>query len=80
VTVSPDAATVREILETSLGTSLVGIENPGRNDVEVWDSLAHLSVVFMLEEEYDTRFTAEEIAALNSVSEIVAIVQAKHAT
>jgi acyl carrier protein len=79
VTASPDAATVREILQTALDTSLDGMENPSRNDVEVWDSLAHLAVVFMLEEEYDTRFTAEEIAALNSVSEIVAVVQGKHA-
>jgi acyl carrier protein len=69
---------VRDILETALGTPLPG-DDATRADIEPWDSLLHLEVVFMLEEEFGVRFSAEEVAELNSVSAIVAILESKHA-
>jgi acyl carrier protein len=39
----------------------------------------HIEVVFMLEEAFDVRFTEPEIAAMNTLGEIVEILQGKHA-
>ena len=69
--------TVRQILETVLGESLEGIENPSREQYDRWDSLARLEIVFLLEEQFTARFSADEIAGMNSLSEIVAVLQAK---
>jgi acyl carrier protein len=71
-------ANVRQILETALETSLAEIEDPAREEFERWDSLAHLEIVFMLEEKFDVRFSEEEIGALDSLSRIVAIVSASN--
>jgi acyl carrier protein len=80
MTTDTQTPTVRDILETALGTSLDGIENPGRQEIESWDSLTHVEIVFMLEEQFDVRFGEEEIATLRSLDDIVEILRAKHAT
>jgi acyl carrier protein len=69
--------TVRQILETVLGESLEGIENPSREQYDRWDSLARLEIVFLLEEQFGGRFSAGEVASMNSLSEIVTVLQAK---
>lgn len=72
-------AAVRQILQTALRTPLDGIEDPAREALFEWDSLTHLEVVFMLEEEFGVRFSAEEILELGSQSAIVATLRSKHA-
>lgn len=37
-----------------------------------WDSLAHFNFLLLVEENYDIRFTIEEMAELKSLSEIEA--------
>jgi acyl carrier protein len=69
--------TVRQILETVLGESLEGIDNPTREQYDRWDSLARLEIVFLLEEQFTARFSADEIAVMNSLAEIVSVLQAK---
>jgi acyl carrier protein len=69
--------TVRQILETVLGESLEGIENPSRERYDRWDSLARLEIVFLLEEQFTARFSADEIAVMNSLAEIVSVLQAR---
>jgi acyl carrier protein len=74
-----ERTTVRQILQTALDTPLEGIENPTRGEVERWDSLAHIEIVFMLEDRFDVRFSEEEIVALRSLTDIVGLLQEKHA-
>jgi acyl carrier protein len=70
--------TVREILETALGVSLKPPDDPSRQQTERWDSLMHLEIVFMLEEQFGVRFSAEEIIALDSQSGIVSVLRGKN--
>jgi acyl carrier protein len=69
---------VREILETALGVSLKPPDDPSRQQTERWDSLMHLEIVFMLEEQFGVRFSAEEIIALDSQSGIVSVLRGKN--
>jgi acyl carrier protein len=70
---------IREILETALDVPLSDGVEATRDKLERWDSLAHLEVVFMLEERFDVRFSEEEIAAMDSETAIIAVLRAKHA-
>jgi len=79
MTADKEQAMVRQILQTALDTTLVGIENSTRGEIEHWDSLTHVEIVFMLEEQFDVRFSEEEIVALRSLADIVALLREKHA-
>jgi acyl carrier protein len=70
---------VREVLHIGLGTPLEGIDNPSRDEIGSWDSLAHIEVVFMVEENFGVRFSETEIAAMRSLHDFVKILQDKHA-
>jgi acyl carrier protein len=73
-----EAEVVRQILETALDTSLAGIADPARGGLENWDSLTHMEIVFMLEDAFGVRFDEDEIAELDSESQIVECVRRKH--
>ena len=45
-----------------------------------WDSLKHVEVILMLEEEFKIRFTSSEVASLGSLDDIVHQVSVKHAS
>jgi acyl carrier protein len=70
---------MEEILETALGVSLQDVENPSRDTLEGWDSLSHIEVVFMVEEEWGVHFSEGEITALRSLEDLVEALDAKHA-
>jgi acyl carrier protein len=44
------------------------------NEYRQWDSMNHIEVLLLLEEEYDIRFSEEEMAELNSVNAICEII------
>lgn len=48
-----------------------------RSQFERWDSLNHLTLVMELEEEFGLALTLDEMAALASVSDIIALVDSK---
>ncbi|HEX4009187.1 MAG TPA: acyl carrier protein [Solirubrobacteraceae bacterium] len=79
MTGSPETAKIRQILETALDASLNGIANPAREQVENWDSLTHMEIIFMLEDEFGVRFSEDEIGRLNSEAEIAELVREKQA-
>lgn len=41
------------------------------NDIEEWDSLAHIQLVFTIEKAFNIRFTNQEITSFKSVGELV---------
>ena len=47
------------------------------DDVELWDSVAHVDITFALEEKYEIEFTQEETEEMNSVAEIMSVIERK---
>lgn len=70
-------AGVRGMLEIVLNRSIEPGENPSRETEEGWDSVRHIELLFMLEEEFGFTFTEEEMSELDSFGEIVERVVAR---
>ncbi len=47
-----------------------------RENTPQWDSLKHIEVIFILEDEFGIQFTEEEMGALNSVGKLAAKIAA----
>lgn len=47
------------------------------NDVEGWDSLAHVRIVIAVEEEFGVQFHTSEIVSLHNVGDLVNLVASK---
>ena len=72
--------TVLAVLATVLKHPLHTGADITRQNTPGWDSLKHIEIMFALEDELDMEFTEEELVVLDSVTKIVDIVLAKHAT
>jgi acyl carrier protein len=59
---------IAEVLRISEGEIQ---ESTGQENLEAWDSVAHLNLMLALEEEYAIRIGVEEIARLTSVPAIL---------
>lgn len=44
-------------------------------EIEDWDSIAHLSLILLLDEEYGKKITGDEIRALKTVQDILNLMQ-----
>ncbi len=47
------------------------------NDVPGWDSFNHINLVISIEEEFTTRFTTDEISALQNVGDMMDLLDSK---
>ena len=47
------------------------------DSVESWDSLAHIVLIFAIEEEFEIKFALGELEAMNNVGSIVELMQKK---
>ncbi|MFZ0885620.1 MAG: acyl carrier protein [Candidatus Acidiferrales bacterium] len=64
------------------------LDNPGlrlsadtsASNLEGWDSLAHVNLVFAIEQEFGVRFTLEELEHLRTVGDIVDLMERKMAS
>lgn len=54
-------------------------EHLAKDDVSGWDSLKHMELVVTLEKEYGISLEMQEIVALQSVPDIVALLRARGA-
>lgn len=63
--------TVRSILESALARPIQPGEDVRRIREAGWDSIKHIEVLFMIEEEFGVTFLPDEIAALDSMNGIV---------
>ncbi|SEN77622.1 acyl carrier protein [Roseovarius tolerans] len=70
---------VREILRLALKTDVPEEGSYAREDDPNWDSLKHVEMIFMLEDEFDVQFAEDDFAKMGSVAAIVALVEANHA-
>jgi|HubBroStandDraft_6_1064221.scaffolds.fasta_scaffold1027088_2 acyl carrier protein len=64
------------------------LDNPGlclsretnASNLEGWDSLAHVNLVFAIEQEFGVRFTLEELEHLKTVGDIIGLMERKLAS
>lgn len=55
-------------------------ENPSRATEPAWDSLKHLEIAFLLEDEFDIRLSHQEIGNLQDLEQIVALLETRCGT
>ena len=46
-------------------------ENTAKSDIEDWDSIAHVKIILAIEEEFNIRFTTEEVASIKTIGEFM---------
>lgn len=49
-------------------------ETTTANDIEDWDSLAHISLITAIEEQFDMKFTMGEVTGMKNVGEMTEII------
>ncbi len=47
------------------------------NDVQEWDSLAHINLIMEIEAEYNVKFTVDDIVDLKNVGEMIQLIEKK---
>ncbi len=47
------------------------------NDVEGWDSLAHVRIMIAIEQKFGVRFATSEITSLKDIGALIALVRSK---
>ena len=50
------------------------------DDIEEWDSISHVQLVFAIETAFDVKFTNQEILSLVDIGSIIALVSQKKAS
>ncbi|MFZ2169421.1 MAG: acyl carrier protein [Methylococcaceae bacterium] len=64
----------REVLENN---DLVITEMSSAKNVENWDSLAHINLVSVIEQEFKIRFALGELETLNNVGDMIELMKKK---
>jgi len=67
---STDRERLRYLLQSVLGIETIS-EHGRQDDYVEWDSLAYMSVVARVEDEFDVEVTAENIEAFGSIDTIL---------
>ena len=71
---------VREVLAIALKTE-VPLTGPfSRGDEPKWDSLKNVEIIIVLEDEFAVKFEEEDFSKLDSVANIVALLEDRIAT
>lgn len=52
-------------------------EETSTNDIEEWDSLAHITLITTIQNEFNIKFTMQEIISINNVGELADILNEK---
>jgi acyl carrier protein len=63
------------LLGALLGRPLSSSDEVVRSTEPSWDSIKHLELVFALEDAFDIRFKAAELPLMNSLANILAILE-----
>ena len=72
-------STVAELLTITLGRPVAQNESVSRDAESTWDSLKHVQLILMLEEQFGIQFSEEEMGSLRDSDGIVRAVEAKNA-
>ncbi len=71
---SPESI-VRRYVSLILGRELEVNEDVNRTDEAKWDSLKHVELIFMLEDEFALQISPEEMGELQTINDIVAKIE-----
>ena len=55
-------------------TTIIVNEKTTSDDIEDWDSLAHINLVAAVENEFGLRFKMREVSGMKNVGEMIAII------
>jgi acyl carrier protein len=67
-----------QILAEALGTDEKLSADTKRSEVKLWDSMGQVSILSMLQEHFEVTLQMEELVALNSVQDIINILQERN--
>ena len=59
---------------------LIIVETTKAEDIDEWDSLAHIRLVLTIEKVFELRFTTEEISNLANVGDMAKLIMKKQTT
>lgn len=65
---------IREVLDDE---KIIINRDTTANDVEDWDSLAHISIIVAIEKEFVIRFDLYELKPLKNVGEMIDLIKSK---
>lgn len=57
--------------------SIVISDGMTAKDVRKWDSVSHIDMICLVEEEFKIRLTTRHVARLNSVGELISLIEEK---
>lgn len=66
-----------EVLRRVLGTDHQFEDDTSAADIEGWDSLAHVTLMFSVEQEFGIEFAGDEFACLESVGALQRVIDEK---
>ena len=70
--------TLQEIFRDMLDLDDLILENEtSANDIEEWDSLAHINLVVAIEREYKIRFALGELQDLKNIQDMISLIEKK---
>ncbi|MEP7106914.1 MAG: acyl carrier protein [Ferruginibacter sp.] len=72
-----DIKQLEKIFQEAFGVPVVLTPSTGKDDLEAWDSINHLNLIVELEDHYKVKFNIKEIESLNSVSDILSLLNQK---
>jgi acyl carrier protein len=74
----PFAGKLTEIFRKTFDDeSIVLRDEMTAGDVEAWDSLSHINLIYAVEKAFKIRFTTAEVTNLKNVGELGALIQRK---
>lgn len=66
------------LLQTYLNTQLDSLpDSTVLNTLEDWDSMAHMTLIMKLEEEYEFMLTGDEIVSMQTIGDIKNVISSK---
>ncbi|PIU40795.1 MAG: acyl carrier protein [Candidatus Omnitrophica bacterium CG07_land_8_20_14_0_80_42_15] len=69
---------VNEIFREIFNDTSINIQdNMTANDIEGWDSLAHIIMIAAIEKKINIKFTLKEVMLLNNISDLLLCVEKK---
>ena len=68
---------LQEIFRSALDEPVTISRETKRDDLEAWDSINHLNLIVELEDKLKVSFTKDEIEKLDSVDELITILEKK---
>jgi len=71
------AERLHRVLRQVLGSDLEFDDSTSAADIEGWDSLAHVTLMFSVEQEFGIEFAGDEFSRLESVGSLRRVLEAK---